>query len=63
MTVATPASNKVRVFLSSTCYDLVDLRQETRTYLESNGFSVALSEDPRSPFTVDPLDDSIASCL
>jgi hypothetical protein len=51
------------VFLSSTCFDLLDLRQELRMFLESNGFTVALSEDPRTPFIVDPLDDSIASCL
>jgi len=52
-------SRTIKVFLSSTCYDLVDLRQELRAFLEKNGFSVALSEDPRSPFIVDPMDDSL----
>ena len=56
-------SRIVKVFLSSTCYDLIDLRQELRAFLEKNGFTVALSEDPRSPFIVDPLDDSIGSCV
>lgn len=63
MATTTTKSEVVRVFLSSTCYDLLDLRQELRSFLDANGFSVVLSEDPRSPFIVDPLDDSIASCL
>jgi Domain of unknown function (DUF4062) len=58
-----PSTNKIRVFVSSTCYDLLDLRSEIRRFLEDNGFSVALSEDPNSPFIVDPTDNSIATCL
>lgn len=56
-------TNKLRVFISSTCFDLLDLRTELRTFLEENGFSVALSEDAFSPFLVDPTADSIASCI
>lgn len=56
-------TSKLRVFISSTCYDLLDLRAELRHYLEDNGFSVSLSEDAYSPFLVDPTADSIASCL
>jgi hypothetical protein len=51
------------VFISSTCYDLVDLRFELKAYLEQNGCTVRLSEDPTSPFSIDPTADSIASCL
>ena len=54
---------KCSVFLSSTCYDMPDLRKELRQYLEENGFVVSLSEDPYSAFYVDPTDDSIGSCL
>ncbi|MEZ6142559.1 MAG: DUF4062 domain-containing protein [Zavarzinella sp.] len=56
-------SGRLRVFISSTCFDLRDLRAELRLFLEDNGMSVALSEDPNSPFIVDPLEDSIESCL
>ncbi len=53
----------VSVFLSSTCYDLGDLRFEVADALRKDAFVVKLSEDPGSAFYVDPLDDSIASCL
>lgn len=53
----------ITVFLSSTCYDLADLRYELRSYLETKGFEVRLSEDPNSAFYVDPTSDSIESCL
>lgn len=53
----------LNLFLSSTCYDLVDLRHELRQHLEQRGFMVRLSEDPSSAFFVDPTADSIASCL
>lgn len=59
----TSSTSKLRVFVSSTCYDLLDLRAELRSFLEDNAFSVSLSEDPNSPFVVDPTDNSIASCL
>lgn len=51
------------VFVSSTCYDLVDLRYELRDFLVGRGFEVRLSEDPMSAFFVDPTDNSIESCL
>ena len=56
-------SGRLKVFISSTCHDLRDLRSELRQFLESNGMSVSLSEDPQSPFIVDPLENSIDSCL
>jgi hypothetical protein len=51
------------VFLCSTCYDLIDLREELATHLESCKCIVYRSDDPRSAFRVDPTDDSIESCL
>jgi hypothetical protein len=53
----------IGVFLSSTCYDLVDFRAELAAYPQANGFRTVLSDDPRSAFYIDPADDSIASCL
>jgi hypothetical protein len=53
----------LRVFISSTCRDLADLRQELRVSLEGERMSVRISEDVTSDFTVDPRADSITSCL
>jgi len=50
-------------FISSTCYDLADLRAELAEHLTRDGFIVKRSEDPGSAFFVDPTDDSIESCL
>jgi hypothetical protein len=50
------------VFVSSTCYDLIDLRLELAIHLESQGAIVKLSEDPER-FAVDPTGDSIETCL
>lgn len=59
MANATPLT----VFISSTCYDLVDLRFRLKQFLEENACLVRMSEDPASGFTVDPTADSIESCL
>src|SRR5262245_39291377 len=53
----------VSVFVSSTCYDLVDLRPELGQMLAANGFVVLVSEDVSSAIYVDSTDYSIASCL
>jgi len=53
----------VSVFISSTCYDLVDLRAEIGQLLARSGFVTRLSEDANSAFYVDATDDSITSCL
>ncbi len=55
--------NAVSVFVSSTCYDLADLRPELGQALTANGFVVRMSEDVTSAFYVEPTDDSITSCL
>ena len=49
--------NTVDVFLSSTCYDLADLRTELRHFLEKNAFIVRLSDDFESAFEVVPTTD------
>jgi hypothetical protein len=51
------------VFITSTCYDLIDLRAELGHFLRERGFLVRLSEDPMSEFAVEPTVDSIESCL
>ena len=53
----------ISVFVSSTCYDLCDLRAELSDHLTRSGFIVRRSEDPQSAFYVDPNESSIASCL
>jgi Domain of unknown function (DUF4062) len=53
----------LNVFISSTCYDLVDLRAELAQFLDANGCITKSSDNPASAFHVDPTDDSIASCL
>ena len=53
----------LEVFISSTCYDLIDLRSELAASLKESGCIVRLSEDPLSGFNVDPSGDSIETCL
>src|SRR5262249_16627600 len=55
--------NQLDIFVSSTCYDLGDLRAELRAFLEQHGYPVRLSDDFDSGFEADPAKDSIASCL
>ncbi len=54
--------HRLTVFVSSTCFDLLDLRFELAAFLESKGHNVKLSDDPER-FAVDPTDDSIETCL
>ncbi len=53
----------VHVFLSSTCYDLQDLRFELANHLRAHAFEVSQSDDYESAFRVDPRLDSVTSCL
>ena len=53
----------VDVFISSTCYDLVDLRAELRQHLESTGFTTRLSDDYDSEFAVPGTESSVRTCL
>lgn len=58
-----PDINPIDVFISSTCYDLADLRAELAQFLKDRGLVVRVSEDPESAFFVEPHGDSIVSCL
>ena len=51
------------VFISSTCYDLTDLRAELGEWLQKDGFIVKLSDNLDSGFSVDPSCDAIETCL
>lgn len=51
------------VMISSTCYDLVDLRAALKDFLSEHGMSVRLSEDFDSGFEVRFDRDSIETCL
>ncbi len=58
-----PVPKQLDVFISSTCFDLIDLRAELGRYLKERGFYVRLSDDPTSDFSVEASTDSIESCL
>jgi len=53
----------VKVFLSSTCYDLIDLRAEVVDHLREQGISVMASDDMQSEFQVHHGVNSIETCL
>ncbi len=53
----------VKAFISSTCYDLIDLRAELEAELRGLGIGPMLSDRPSSEFTVDPYRNSIDTCL
>jgi len=52
-----------KIFISSTCYDLIDLRAELQKFVEGMGLSPSLSDAPDSDFDLDGLKDSITTCL
>lgn len=51
-----------RVFVSSTCHDLIDLRAEVRAHLQDLGFEAVLSDVPET-FDVSDATDSVSTCL
>jgi len=51
---------KPAVFVSSTCYDLRQVRADLHTYLDNAGFEPVLSE--YSTFPVDPAAATVANC-
>ena len=53
----------MRVFLSSTCYDLIDVRAEILNELNSLGVEVVASDNILSGFSVLPDKNSIETCL
>lgn len=52
-----------KVFISSTCYDLIDLRVEIEQKIESMGLIPLLSDRAIGEFTVTPDVNSIENCL
>lgn len=52
-----------KIFISSTCYDLIDLRAELRELCIELGFRPLMSDYPQEGFEVKPDRDSIATCL
>jgi len=53
----------MRIFISSTCYDLIDLRSEIEEDLKGMGLEPLLSDSPACDFRVLPDQNSINSCL
>jgi hypothetical protein len=54
---------KMKVFISSTCYDLIDLRAELETAFREAGISPVLSDSIGSDFATLPDKNSIETCL
>jgi hypothetical protein len=52
-----------KVFVSSTCYDLIDLRADVQHGLRDMGLAPVLSDDSTSDFEVAPDKNSIETCL
>ncbi len=65
MSDAATSSNgsQFRVFVSSTCFDLIDLRAELEVYLKELGVIPVLSDRLHSEFDVAPNHHSIENCL
>lgn len=57
------ACQTMRVFVSSTCYDLLDARAEVERCLRDLGLTPLLSDRPSSEFEVLPDVNSIETCL
>jgi|GEM_PF-2317042 len=59
----TEKRQRMHVFISSTCYDLVDLRAELETFFGEAGVAVRMSDRSTSEFEVLPDRNSIETCL
>jgi hypothetical protein len=53
----------MRVFVSSTCYDLIDLRAELEAFFRQAGVEPVMSDSLISDFQVSPDQNSIETCL
>jgi len=56
-----PKGSSTTLFVSSTCYDLAQLRADLRDFAESIGFEPILSE--LDTFPVDPSRDTVENCI
>ncbi len=52
-----------KIFVTSTVYDLIDIRSEVEVLLREMGFVPILSDSLTADFTVEPDKNSIESCL
>jgi len=52
-----------RIFISSTCYDLIDLRAEIKEFIISLGLTPVLSDHPDTEFKTFQDQNSIETCL
>lgn len=52
-----------RIFISSTCYDLIDIRAELEAQLRTQGLEPILSDSNTSDFSIQPEMHSIETCL
>lgn len=52
-----------KIFCSSTCYDLIDLRAELRQFISSLGLKPIMSDHPDTEFKTFPDKNSIETCL
>jgi hypothetical protein len=52
-----------RIFISSTCFDLIDLRAELKKYLEAVGLTPIMSDQLDSKFETFQSQNSIQTCL
>jgi hypothetical protein len=53
----------MRVFISSTCFDLIDLRAELKAFFHQAGVEPVMSDSLDSEFQVKPDRNSIETCL
>lgn len=53
----------MRIFIASTCYDLLDLRAELEEFFRQAGVNPVLSDSLTSDFQVEPDGNSIQTCL
>ena len=56
-----PKGRKTSLFISSTCYDLSQIRSDLRDFCESLGFEPVMSEF--DTFPVNPSQDTLTNCL
>lgn len=56
-----PKGSRTTLFVSSTCYDLAQLRADLKDFGESVGFEPVLSE--LDTFPVNPSQDTVSNCL
>src|SRR5690554_3116552 len=57
------STSNARVLVSSTCYDLLDLRAQLHSRLKASGLTPVMSDQLSSDFSVAESRDSVSTCL